>query len=140
MVSCKSKQKVTEIPAANAPATTATNVPPAETTRTAVSRTTAATHQNEVTRSESFRLADGETNSDAMSKRYHVVVGSFGNHDNARRLRTKLSNEGNKAFTVQNDSGMLRVIIASFDEYAEAKSHIEKIKSTYPDAWVLVQK
>ncbi|OJX90347.1 MAG: hypothetical protein BGP01_15225 [Paludibacter sp. 47-17] len=136
LVSCKSKQKVTEIPAANVPATTETT--PVVSPRTATTRTT--TTQPEVTRSESFRLADGETNSAAMNKKYHVVVGAFGNHDNARRLRTTLSNQGNNAFTVQNDSGMLRVIIASFDEYAQAKAHIDQIKSTYADAWVLVQK
>lgn len=134
LVSCKSKQKVTEIPAANVPATTETT--PVVSPRTATTRTT----QPEVTRSETFRLADGETNTAAMSKKYHVVVGAFGNHDNARRLRTALSNQGNNAFTVQNESGMLRVIIASFDEYAQAKARIDQIKSTYADAWVLVQK
>ncbi len=139
LVSCKSKQKVTEIPAATVPATTQTTAPVVS-PRTAVSRTTASTHQHEVTRSESFRLAEGETNSTSISKKYHVVVGSFGNHDNARRLRTTLNNQGNEAFTVQNESGMLRVIVASYDQYTEAKSHIERIKGTYTDAWVLVQK
>lgn len=139
LVSCKSKQKVTEIPAATVPATTQSTTPVVS-PRTAVSRTTASTHQHEVTRSESFRLAEGETNSGSLTKKYHVVVGSFGNHENARRLRTTLNNQGNDAFTVQNESGMLRVIVASFDEYSEAKSRIEKIKGTYTDAWVLVQK
>lgn len=139
LVSCKSKQKVTEIPAATVPATTQTTTPVVS-PRTAVSRTTASTHQHEVTRSESFRLADGESNSTSISKKYHVVVGSFGNHENARRLRTTLNNQGHSAFTVQNDSGMLRVIIASYDEYSQAKSRIEQIKATYSDAWVLVQK
>lgn len=135
LVSCKSKQKVTEIPAATQPATsTVTTTPPV--TAPATVRPT----QTEVTRSESFRLAEGETNNAALSKKYHVVVGAFGNHENARRLRNTLVNQGNNALTVQNDSGMLRVIIASFDEYTQAKSRIEQIKSLYPDAWVLVQK
>lgn len=134
LVSCKSKQKVTEIPAATKPATTVTTTPPVTAPSTAVSS------QNEVTRSESFRLAEGETNNAALSKKYHVVVGAFGNHENARRLRNTLVNQGNNALTVQNDSGMLRVIIASFDEYTQAKSRIEQLKSLYPDAWVLVQK
>lgn len=140
LVSCKSKQKVTEIPAATEPARTATNVPPVTSQRTAVSRTTASTHQHEVTRTESFRLAEGETNNDALSRKYHVVVGAFGNHENARRLRNTLSGQGHNAVTVQNDSGMLRVIIASFDEYSQAKARIEQVRGTYSDAWVLVQK
>ncbi len=137
LVSCKSKQKVTEIPAATQPASsTVTTTPPVTAPTAAVNRST----QNEVTRSESFRLAEGETNNAALSKKYHVVVGAFGNHENARRLRDTLVGQGNNALTVQNDSGMLRVIIASFDEYTQAKSRIEQIKSLYPDAWVLVQK
>lgn len=135
LVSCKSKQKVTEIPAANVPATTTTTTPPVTSPRTAP-----ATSQNEVTRSESFRLADGETNNGALSKRYHVVVGAFGNHDNARRLRNTLTDQGHNALTVQNETGMLRVIIGSYDEYSQAKSYIEQIRGSYPDAWVLVQK
>jgi len=137
LVSCKSKQKVTEIPAANQPATTVSTTPPVTAPPTAVNRNQS---QNEVTRSESFRLAEGETNNAALSKKYHVVVGAFGNHENARRLRNTLTGQGNNALTVQNESGMLRVIIASFDEYSQAKARIEQIKGTYADAWVLVQK
>jgi len=40
---------------------------------------------------------------------------------------------------VENDKGMLRVIIASFDTYQEARTKIDQIRDSYPDAWVLVQ-
>lgn len=133
LLSCKSKQLVSEIKGANVPATVeAVSQPAINQVKT--------TTQPEVTRSESFKLAAGETNSASMSKKYHVQVGAFGNHDNAINLRTKLVNEGNNAMVVENENGMLRVIISSYDEYAEARAKIDQIRGTYPDAWVLVQK
>jgi len=132
--SCKSKQLVSEIKGANVPATTEVVSQPVAPKPVVVST------QPEVTRSESFKLAEGETNTTAMGKKYHVQVGAFSNHDNARNLRAKLVSEGNNALVVENESGMLRVIISSFDEYSEARAKIDQIKGTYPDAWVLVQK
>lgn len=135
MISCKSKQLVTEISSAHEPATVeASVVEPATATTPA---TTPA--EREVTRSEAFKLAAGETNSAAMSKKYHVQVGAFTVHENARNLRARLVNEGNDALVVENDRGMLRVIIASYNTYQEARAKINQIRDTYPDAWVLVQ-
>ena len=133
LFSCKSKQLVSEIKGANVPATTEVVSQPV------VSQPNVAS-QPEVTRSESFKLAAGETNDVAMGKKYHVQVGAFSNHDNARNLRMKLVNEGNNALVVENESGMLRVIISSYDDYYEARARIDQIRGTYPDAWVLVQK
>lgn len=135
LVSCKSKQKITEIPGAAVPASTVSI--PAE---TQPAQTVSQSTQEEQTRSESFKLASGETNVNAMNMKYHVVVGAFSNHNNARNLRAKLVNEGNNALMVENETGMLRVIIASYNEYSEARAKIDQIRSTYNDAWVLVQK
>ncbi len=134
MISCKSKQLVTEIASAHEPATV--EAPAVVETPQPVATTPSIP---EVTRSEAFKLAAGETNSAAMSKKYHVQVGAFGVHDNARNLRARLVNEGNDALVVENDKGMLRVIIASFDTYQEARTKIDQIRDSYPDAWVLVQ-
>jgi cell division septation protein DedD len=141
---CKSKQKMTAIPGANVPATTTTSP---TTSSSTVSSTTApakpattTSSQAEVTKTESFKLAAGETNNAALTYKYHVVVGAFNEHERARNLRSKLTNEGNSALTVENEMGMLRVIIASYNEYLQAKARIEQIKGLYPDAWVLVQK
>lgn len=134
LFSCKSKQLVSEIKGANVPATTEVASQPAPTPQVNVPV------QPEVTRSESFKLAAGETNTAAMAKKYHVQVGAFSNHNNAINLRAKLVNEGNNALVVENENGMLRVIISSYNEYSEARAKIDQIKGTYPDAWVLVQK
>lgn len=133
MASCKSKQKVTEISGAFKPATEVKS----ETTAQPAAKTETL---QEVTRNESFKLADGETNSGALNKKYHVVVGSFGIQSNATGLRNTLNNEGNPALIVINEKGMYRVLIDSFDDYKAAHDKIDSIKGRFPDAWVLVQK
>lgn len=130
--SCKSKQKVTEITGADKPATTV-----ATTTPTRVETTS---DQSEVYRNETFKLADGETNAAAMGKKFHVVVGSFSIQNNAIGLKNTLVNEGNPSLIVVNEKGMFRVLLASFDEYAQARARINEVKGRFADAWVLVQK
>jgi len=137
--SCKSKQKVAEISGANVEASAKTNTP--ATTTTATTATTATnTEEVEKTRNEKFSLAEGETNSAAFNSKYHVVVGSFSIQQNAKNLQRTLNSEGNTAIVVVNEQGMYRVLIASFDEYAQARERINKINSRFPDAWVLMQK
>ncbi len=130
VTSCKSKQKVTEISGANLPATTTVNTP--------VAPVVQPQYENEVTRNESFTLTDGDAAS--MNMKYHVVVGSFKNQTNAKGLKATLVNEGNKALVVMNNEGWYRVLIGSYNEYAQAKSNVTRIKGRFSDAWVLVQK
>lgn len=135
---CKTKQKITEIPGANIEA-----VDNNSSTSTAVSKPEvyqSAVSESEVTRNENFNLAAGETNLDALKYKYHVVVGSFSKQDNARGLQSTLNSEGNKSVVVVNEKGMFRVLIASFNEYSQARTRISQITSRFPDAWVLVRK
>ena len=133
--SCKSKQKVTEISGANVEATAKTNTAAATASTTA----TAAT-ETEKTRNEKFSLAEGETNIAAFNSKYHVVVGSFSIQQDAKNLQRTLNSEGNNALVVVNEQGMFRVLIASFNEYTQARERINQINTRFPDAWVLVQK
>ena len=133
--SCKSKQKVTEISGANVEATAKTN-----TAATTASTTATAATETEKTRNEKFSLAEGETNIAAFNSKYHVVVGSFSIQQNAKNLQRTLNSEGNNALVVVNEQGMFRVLIASFNEYTQARERINQINSRFPEAWVLVQK
>ncbi|MDD3490561.1 MAG: SPOR domain-containing protein [Bacteroidia bacterium] len=132
---CKSKQKVAEITGANITVGSSngstTTVTPAQVTEPVVS-------ENEVTRNESFTLSEGDAS--AFNSKYHVVVGSFKSQTNAKGLQSTLNSEGNKALVVINEQGMYRVIIASYNEYSQAKSRIAQIQERFADAWVLVQK
>ena len=133
--SCKSKQKVTEISGANVEATAKTN-----TAATTASTTATAATETEKTRNEKFSMAEGETNTAAFNSKYHVVVGSFSIQQNAKNLQRALNSEGNNALVVVNEQGMFRVLIASFNEYTQARERINQINTRFPDAWVLVQK
>jgi cell division protein FtsN len=134
---CKSKQKVAEIKGADIPATTTTTTP---TVTTPVVNTTpeVVSSEAEVTRNETFSLSDGDAA--ALKFRYHVVVGSFKSQTNAKGLQSTLLSEGNQAIIVINEQGWYRVLIASFNEYSQARSKINQIKTRFADAWVLVQK
>ena len=139
---CKTKQKIAEIPAganveASAPKPVVSN--PA----TVVAEPTenrAVSSETEVTRNENFSLAEGETNTDALKYKYHVVVGSFTKQANAKGLQGTLNKEGNKAVVVVNEKGMFRVLMASMNDYQRAHVFIKNVSNRFPDAWVLVQK
>ena len=130
--SCKSKQKVVEISGSDISAT--------ETKPATQPVVVDQVESNERTINESFKLADGESNSDAFNRKYHVVVGSFSVQTNAKNLQRTLNNEGNSAIVVVNQQGMYRVLIASYDEYAQARARINQINTRFPDAWVLMQR
>ena len=134
---CKSKQKIAEIKGADIPATTTTTTP---TVTTPVVNTTpeVVSSEAEVTRNETFSLSDGDAA--ALKFKYHVVVGSFKSQTNAKGLQSTLLSEGNQAIIVINEQGWYRVLIASFNEYSQARSKINQIKNRFADAWVLVQK
>ena len=74
-------------------------------------------------------------------KRYSVVVGSFKNKTNAYALKERMQNDGYNAVLGENEQGMLRVIVASFDNKADAADSRDAIKAKYApnfqDAWLL---
>ena len=77
-------------------------------------------------------------------KRYSVVIGSFKNRTNAFSLKDRMSDEGYRPVVAENDLGMLRVIVSSFDSKADAARSRDAIKSKYApnfqDAWLLERK
>ncbi len=87
------------------------------------------------TRSERIRAAQGE---DANGlKRFSVVIGSFKNKTNAYSLKERMQREGYRALLGENEQGMLRVIISSFDSKADAVDSRDAIRSRFNDAWIL---
>lgn len=91
------------------------------------------------TRSERISAAQGEDAS--RLKRYSVVIGSFKNKTNAYSLKKRMENEGYHAVLGENAQGMLRVIVASFNDKADAADSRDAIKAKYApdfqDAWLL---
>ncbi len=97
------------------------------------------TTSSATTRSEKINPVQGEDAS--RLKRYSVVVGSFKNKTNAYSLKERMQNEGYNAVLGENEQGMLRVIVASFDDKADAAASRDAIKAKYApnfqDAWLL---
>ena len=62
-------------------------------------------------------------------KRYSVVVGSFRNKTNAYSLKERMIEAGYDAVLGENEQGMLRVIVSSFDNKADAIESREAIKA-----------
>ena len=91
------------------------------------------------TSTEKINAAQGEDAS--RLKRYSVVVGSFKNKTNAYALKERMQNDGYNAVLGENEQGMLRVIVASFDNKADAADSRDAIKAKYApnfqDAWLL---
>lgn len=76
-------------------------------------------------------------------KQYSVVIGSFKNKTNATSLKERMQNDGYNPILAQNEQGMYRVIITSFDYKADAADSRDSIKAKYApnfqDAWILQQ-
>jgi cell division protein FtsN len=72
---------------------------------------------------------------------YSVVIGSFQNRTNAFGLKDRMTREGYRPVIAENDFGMYRVIVSSFDGRADAARARDALKTKYKpnfqDAWLL---
>ena len=93
--------------------------------------------EKEVTRAEKFEVIE-EQKDVVVLKKYHVVIGSFGNKDNALRLQTQMKPQY-EPIIVRNEKGMYRVLLMTYDTYKEAKTKIAEIREQFPDAWILIK-
>lgn len=90
------------------------------------------------------RVIPAEGESPLGLKSFSVVIGSFQNITNARSLKERMQGEGfPEAMLAQNEQGMYRVIITSFNNKAEAIRSRDSIKARFAplfqDAWILQQ-
>ena len=92
--------------------------------------------EKEVTRAEKFEVIE-EQKDVVVLKKYHVVIGSFGNKDNALRLQGQMKPQY-EPIIVRNEKGMYRVLLMTYDTYKEAKAKVGEVRDQFPDAWVLV--
>lgn len=64
-------------------------------------------------------------------RNYSVVVASLSVKLNAESLKTRMQNEGYNVILAQNEQGMYRVIVASFDDKQDAYAKREQIYQKY---------
>lgn len=72
---------------------------------------------------------------------FSVVIGSFRNRTNAYSLKERMEREGYMPILAENEQGMLRVILTSHDNRADAEKSRDATRSRYypnfQDAWLL---
>lgn len=93
---------------------------------------------NESVRSESVSLVSG-----SALRNFSVVCGSFTLQANAEGLQQTLKAKGYDAIIVSapvNGRKWFRVAAASYDDKVSAVQTRNKLRGTYPDAWVLLKK
>jgi len=125
------KKPMTQAAPENKPKTQAavkTEVPKQQTAvsqnkpKTTVPATT--THQNQ------NKIAEG--------KYYHVVIGVFGNHQNAVELNQKLIKDGRDSRIIYRPGKPEAVTFGSYKDFSTASSFLEFVKNDInKDAWVL---
>ena len=131
--SCKSKQSAYQ--SAYEQAKAREMAQPADNDITPVTKPIAS---NE-TRQERISPVAGENASGL--KLYSVVIGSFTNSTNAYSLKERMQNEGYLPILAENEQRMLRVIVTSHDNRADAEKSRDAVRSKYypnfQDAWIL---
>lgn len=136
MTSCKSSESSYKKAYEKAKAQELTTTQQVETEPVAVTPVVTPTPQNNDKtglREEKLNVLNGGT-----LKAFNVVCGSFGNVNNAQNLRNTLVSKGYSAQVAQNpETGMYRVIAASFDDRENAVKTRDLLRATYPDAWLL---
>jgi cell division protein FtsN len=114
--------------------TTTSKVSSSTSTNSSTYTPPAATFQKE-----KVTVVDGNT-----LRPYSVVIGSFINKTNATSLKERMAARGYSPVLVQNEKGMYRVIVATFNDRARAVAEKESIKELYApddfqDTWLLEQ-
>ncbi|MDR1631394.1 MAG: SPOR domain-containing protein [Dysgonamonadaceae bacterium] len=91
-----------------------------------------------IVQKEKITVVDGLSSS---IQQYNVVIGSFTNKTNALSLKERMISRGYSAFLAQNERGMYRVIVATFNNKSAAATERDNIKDKYypefQDAWIL---
>lgn len=145
MTSCKSRESAYKKAYEKAQAQAA------QTQQTTVATTTPATQNvqiapvatqpqtvdvsNEPVRTENVNLISGPA-----LKAYSVVCGSFSLKTNAEGLQQTLKAKGYNPSIVYNPSiKFYRVVATSYDDKVSAVSSRNQLRSTYPDAWLLLR-
>ena len=91
---------------------------------------------------ERVTAAKGEA-TDLGSKRFYIILGSFGVYENAQNFKKQLMAEDFFPGILINEAGLYRVSVNSYDDETAARSRIGEIRqkfSKYNDLWLLVKK
>jgi len=91
---------------------------------------------------ERFTAAKGEA-SDLGSKRFYIILGSFGVYENAQKFKKQLMAEDFFPGILINEAGLYRVSVNSYDDEGVARARVGEIRQKFPkysDLWLLIKK
>ena len=74
---------------------------------------------------------------------YYVIIGSFKIIENARNFKADVANEGFTPVILENDNGLYRVSVGSFNDERAARNKVNQIRNNYEkynDVWLLIRK
>ena len=93
-------------------------------------------------RKESFTFSQQSDQASNANKNFFVIVGSFGNYDNAIKLKADLESKGFKPMILKSESGNYRVCANSYTSEADARAKVLEIRKKYTnfsDCWLLIK-
>ncbi len=93
-------------------------------------------------RKENFTFSQQSDIDSYGNKNFFVIVGSFGNYDNAIRLKNNLQGEGFNPIILKSESGYYRVCINSYTNETDARAKVHEIRqkySNFSDCWLLIK-
>ncbi len=139
MTGCKSQKNYTSWENVyDTPTSSTTSAPvtvtPVTQQQQSVQMTTVSSTTTAPARTESVTVTHG------TAEKYCIIVGSFGNIDNATRLMENLKNDGFTGCSImKNTNNMNRVSCASFATENEARQKLAEVRTQYSDAWLLIR-
>jgi cell division protein FtsN len=113
-----------------------------EATETAKPATTAAADKSVSLRKESVTFTEAADKTKNEANTYFVILGSFGQLDNAKNFRETLLNEGFTPIILHSETGYYRVCVNSYKGESEARSRVTEIRQAFPkyaDLWLLIK-
>ena len=93
-------------------------------------------------RKESVTFTDAADKSGNEANTYFVILGSFGQLDNAKNFRETLLNEGFAPIILHSETGYYRVCVNSYKGETEARGRVREIRQGFPkyaDLWLLIK-
>lgn len=93
-------------------------------------------------RKESVTFTEEADKSKNEANTYFVILGSFGQLDNAKNFRETLLNEGFAPIILHSETGYYRVCVNSYKSEADARRRVTEIRQAFPkyaDLWLLIK-
>lgn len=93
-------------------------------------------------RKEQVSFTDQKDQTANAGNTYFVILGSFGQLDNAKNARTEMLDEGFTPIILHSETGFYRVCVNSYKSEGEARSRVSAVRKDFPkyaDLWLLIK-